>query len=450
MLEKIKSLKEIISTPGHELGRLARFAIFQIRLWPQCVKLLRKNRAGQQAAALSYHTIFGLVPTAIIMLLIFQSLHAFDKVGIQIKDFIYTQTPIADFTFSPDPNDTDAASITAAQKIEELALGFYEKLNKGTITAVSIIIILWAAIALLSTIERSFNNIWRVSRGRNFVHRVINYWAFLTLAPLLIGFGMYLKTRFGFGEGLKSNVMPYIGPILPYVVSILMLFLLYVLMPNAKVSIRAALWGAVIASLAWAFAKWAFGLYITELIPRSDFKQIYGVMGLIPLGVLWIYITWLIVLFGLQLTFTTQHLKTIEEAEKAAAKSRSEYFLITDFHVMNIVNFIFAHFEQHKAPVAAEVVSSNLNLPAEFTEKILNHLVSREILLKTTEPILGFAPATIAENITLADVADATTAAAFERGREETDAVQKIASEHREKLAAISIKRALNLPKENS
>ena len=441
MFKWVKKLSDIVSTPGQELGKVARFVVFQIRLWPQCVKLLRKNRAGQQAAALSYHTIFGLVPTAIMMLMIFQSLRAFDNVGTEMKDMIYTHTNIKNIEYAQDSNDVAGSKVTVAEKIDEITVGFYDKLNKGSITVVSVMIILWAAIALLSTIERSFNSIWRVSRGRNFVHRVINYWSLLTLTPLLLGFGMFLKTKYGFGQELESSVMPYIGPILPYVVSVVMLFLLYVLMPNAKVNIKAALWGAMIAAIVWTFAKWAFGLYVTKLIPYS---AVYGVMGLIPLGVLWIYITWIIVLFGLQLTFTTQHLKTLEEAEKAAMKNREEHFLVTDFHVMDIVNFIYSHFENKDSPVAAEVVSSNLNLPADLTEKILNHLVVKGILLKTAEPDLGFTPATIAENVTLADVTDAVADASFEISAETSEAMRQIAVEYREKLSQCSIKNAIS------
>ncbi|MCD4830571.1 MAG: YihY/virulence factor BrkB family protein [Anaerohalosphaeraceae bacterium] len=440
MLESIRKFREVVSSPGQEVGKLARFIIFQVRLWPQCVKLLRKNRAGQQAAALSYHTIFGLVPTAIIMLMIFQSLHAFDNAGAELKDIIYTHTNIKNIEYPQDSNDTTGSKVTIAEKIDEITVGFYDKLNKGSITAVSVMIILWAAIALLSTIERSFNSIWRVSRGRNFVHRVINYWSLLTLTPLLLGFGMFLRTKYGFGKEIESSIMPYIGPALPYLVSVVMLFLLYVLMPNAKVNIKAALWGAIIAAVVWTFAKWAFGLYVTKLIPYS---AIYGVMGLIPLGVFWIYITWLIVLFGLQITFTTQHLKTIEEAEKAAAKNNEEHFLITDFHVMDMVNFIYANFEKKNSPLAAEFVSSSLNLPADFTEKMLSHLVKSGVLLKTTEPALGFSPATTAENVTLAEVAEAVAQASFERPGDETETIRQIVAEQRQKFSQISVKDAL-------
>jgi membrane protein len=215
------------------------------------------------------------------------------------------------------------------------------------------------------------------------------------------------------------------------------LFVLYMLMPNAKVNARAAAWGALIAAGAWMVAKWAFGLYMIKLIPYS---VVYGVLGLIPLGVLWIYITWLIVLFGLQLTFTTQHLKTIEDAERAASKTHERYFIASDLQVMNVVNFIFKAFEQKKAPVPSELIVSHLNLPTDFTDKILNHLTKSGIILKTTDPAIGFTPATLAENITLADIHDAVAEASFAKPSDQSAVLTQLSAERRQKLSQYTIR----------
>lgn len=426
---------KLLSMPK-DVGKFTRFLFFQIRLWPQCVKLLIKNRAGQQAAALAYHTIFGLVPLTIVMLLIFHSLHAFDDIGVQLREFAYEQSFIKNIQYSAQPDDPNGA-VSIAQSIDEFTTNFYEKLNKGSITIAGCAIIIWAALALLNTIEKSFNNIWHVSRGRNFIHRITNYWALLTLGPLLFGLAVYVNARYSI---TNANLLAYLGPVVPFTIAVISLFALYMLMPSAKVSSRAAIWGAIIAAIVWTVAKWAFGLYIVKLIPYS---KVYGVLGLIPLGVLWIYITWLIVLFGLQLTFTTQHLKTLEEAERAAAKAPQEHFLATELHVMNIVSFVFKEFEKRNAPIHTELVSSHLNLPADLTENILNHLTKSQILLKTTEPAPGFTPSTIAENITLADIADAVAAASFIKPSDQSSALTHLWQQQREKLSQVTVRQAI-------
>ncbi|HQA89883.1 MAG TPA: hypothetical protein PK316_09555, partial [Sedimentisphaerales bacterium] len=83
----MKALRNLSTTPTAQLGRASRFVAFQIKLWSHCIRLLKRNRAGQQAAALSYYTIFGIIPLAIVVLLIFQSFPAYQDIGARLKQF---------------------------------------------------------------------------------------------------------------------------------------------------------------------------------------------------------------------------------------------------------------------------------------------------------------------------------------------------------------------------
>jgi membrane protein len=235
-----------------------------------------------------------------------------------------------------------------------------------------------------------------------------------------------------------------VGPLLlSYVVAAVVLFLLYFVLPNTKVQAKAAVWGAAVAALVWTAAKMGFGQYVTGFIPYS---KIYGVVGLVPLGVLWIFITWLIVLFGLQLTFTTQHLKSLDAAEIAAAKKTEDYFIANDFTVINVVREIAAAFQANQAPVASEVLCSKLDIPAEFGEKILNHLVGRGLIVRTSEPRVGFLPARDPANIKLSDIADAVAAAGLaQSAADEPPAMQQIVQSQRNALAQYSLRQIIDV-----
>jgi membrane protein len=431
-------LAKLLSTPTAQLGRAGRFVVFQIKLWSHCARLLKKNRASQQAAALSYHTIFGIVPLAIVILLIFQSLSASEDIGERVKNLIYEQLHLSKVKYSF--GDTEEKMLT--EYIDEMVDSFFAGLNKGSLTIISGIIVIWAALALLSTIERAFNNIWRVARGRSFLHRMINYWALLTLGPLLLGASIYVTTRYSALGQIQKTVLSHIAPaFLSYLIATVAFFLLYFVLPNTRVEAKAAIWGAAMAALVWSAAKYGFGEYVTRFIPYS---KVYGVMGLVPLGVLWIFISWLIVLFGLQLTFTTQHLKSLDAAEIATAKRREEYFIANDFTVINIVREIASAFERNKAPVSSEIICSKLNMPAEFGEKILNHLVERGIVAKTSEPRVGFVPMKDPANIRLSDIAEAVAAVGFGQSASERSAsLEEINKTQRDILARYSVKQIL-------
>jgi len=432
--------KQILEAPN-QLGRLGRFTVFQLKLWRYCTKLLKQNHCGQQAAALSYHTIFGIVPLAIVMLLIFQSLPAWQDTAEKFKTFIYEQTHLEMIEYPPDAENPEQ-KIKLTEKIDQITANFFAKLDeeKGSLTILSAIIIIWAAIALLTTIERTFNRIWHVHRGRTILQRIVYYWATLTLAPLLLGLGLYISARYGAAEKLGAGLLYYPGAVLPYVVSVSALFLLYLLMPNTKVSGKSAIWAAAVAGLAWMGAKWIFKIYVTVLIPYS---RIYGIMGLVPLTVLWIYITWLIVLFGVQLTFTTQHLKTLDAAEMAAARKPQEYYVANELTVINIMRHICLAFQQSGSPVSTEMISSKLDLPDSFVEKMLNVFVAKGLLLRTSEPTEGFVPAGNPENITLDQIANAVTEpGGFQTGQDDAS-VRRIIRSHQSDLSRYSLKQLL-------
>lgn len=403
-----KDFKDFIGRPTEDLGRWGRFLVFQLRVWPMCVKLLLRNRAGQQSAALAYHTLFGIVPLAIVVLMVFQMIPGTTDIGREVRSFIYEQANLTDIKLQL---GEDGSPVVLTDKINELTEGFMEGLNKGLLTLFSGAIVILAALGLLITIEKAFNHIWHVTKGRDMIQRIINYWALLTLGPLLLGLGIFAGTRMLFLQaGLYQQVMDYLQPVIGFVISLVAMFLLYKMMPNTHVHYRAALYGAAVASLLWSLAKWGFGMYITQTVVYS---KVYGVIGLIPLGVLWVYITWMIVLFGLQLTYTTQHLQRLTSEELRDVQHGGEYFMINDFAIIRMLEYIMDEFEHKRAPVMPQAVCRRLKLPREFGEDVLEHLVDQGLLLKTSDPYEGYAPATDGGNITLREIAEASLRGSF-------------------------------------
>jgi membrane protein len=105
-LKREKMFKNLLSTPTAQLGKASRFLVFQIKLWSHCARLLRQNRSGQQAAALSYHTIFGIVPLAIVILLTFQSFATYQNIGDKVKNLLYRHLNLSEVKFSA-PNEEE-------------------------------------------------------------------------------------------------------------------------------------------------------------------------------------------------------------------------------------------------------------------------------------------------------------------------------------------------------
>jgi membrane protein len=438
------TLKNLLSTPTAQLSRASRLVVFQIKLWSHCARLLKKNRSGQQAAALSYHTIFGIVPLGIVMLLIFQSFPAYSDIGEKVKNFIYDQANFSAFKSATPGEEDSQKDITLTEHLDEIVARFFAETNKGQIGLFSVLIVIWAALALLSTIEKAFNNIWHVTRGRNFMHRIISYWALLTLGPLLLGVGIYIITQHSTIGKVQETILSNMAPaVLSYIIAAVAFFLLYFVLPNTKVKAKSAIWGAAVAALVWIVAKSIFGYCITEL---KLYSTVYGVMALVPMTVVWIYITWLTVLFGLQLTFTTQHLKSLDAAEIAAAKKTEEYFIANDLTIINIVREIAVAFQENQAPVSPEVICSKLDIPADFGQKILDHLVNSKLIVRTSEPEVGLLPAKDLAQIKLSDITEAVAAAEIAQSTTEwPQSLKQIAQSRRDALAQHNLKQILNV-----
>jgi YihY family inner membrane protein len=438
----MKSLTELVTTPTTQLGRASRFLAFQIKLWSHCVRLLERNRAGQQAAALSYYTIFGLVPLAIVVLLVFQSFPGYRDLGERLKHFAYDQLHLTQIEYTQEVEGVEE-SVRLTDRLDEIVGRFFGGLDRRSLSVLSVVLVIWAALGLLSTIERAFNHIWHVSHGRGFLHRMINYWALLTLGPLLLSAGIYVTAQYAAFKIIETTALGHIAPyILSYLLSVLGFFLLYFVLPNTKVGPGSALWGAAVAALVWSFAKYGFSTYVTRFIPYS---RIYGVVGLIPLGIFWIHITWLIVLFGLQLTYTTQHLQTLEAAEiESKRPPKQEHFITNDLTVINLAREIAQAFQLNEGPIAADALCGRLGIPPELGEDIIEGLVEKGLLAKTSAPRVGLVPARAPEQIRLSDITEALATVALAQPRlQEQPTLDKLVQAQQKFLAKHTLKEIL-------
>lgn len=416
--------------PGGEKNKV----VLALHILRQGVRLLILNRLGTQAAALAYHTIFGVVPLAIVMLMVFQMFPAYKDMGDKVKKMVYEQMNLTTITY---PSDVPGEPpITVAKKIDELTGSFISNLNAGAIAFTGGLLIFWAAIGLLTTIEKAFNMIWGVQRSRDFLHRTINYWALLTLGPLLLGLGVYLSTHSAVSGVLEFSLFRFIRPLFSYIISVMLIFCLYAFIPNARVKPVSALLGAAVAAVLWTAAKYGFGVYVTELIP---YQSVYGIMGLIPLAVFWIYVVWWIVLIGLQLTYAAQHVHSLDRAEKMAQlRQLQASFIATEQTVIQIMQEVMSAFEdKDRKPITAAEISDVTTLPADFIERILENMTSAGLLCKTSEPVVGYVPSTDGGKITLADVSLAVEKASF---KAQNPKLQQVILQLRSEMAKYNFK----------
>jgi membrane protein len=231
----------------------------------------------------------------------------FDQIVIQAED--HSATP----TLASQPASLAAGKINLADQIESLVAKAEAQLTFQRIGPIGAVLLIWTATGLLATLERALNRIFGARESRGIAKRLILYWAALTLGPLVLSAAAFLGGRMiaaiG-GSGGWAWILAISGWVGPAIVGILVVATLYKLLPNTLVRYRAAVGGALIAVPLWMLAKWGFSLYVTKFVGTGN---LYGALGLIPLFLIWLNLSWTILLFGAQLAHTATNLDSFEQ-----------------------------------------------------------------------------------------------------------------------------------------
>ncbi|WP_372626638.1 virulence factor BrkB family protein [Arsukibacterium sp.] len=192
--------------------------------------------------------------------------------------------------------------------------------NTGGMTAVGVLALIVIALLLIYNIDKTLNKIWRVDQRPRPIISFSIYWMILTFGPVLIGTSIavtsYLATFSRYADDYTPGISSFVLWLIPYAMSLLAFFILYLLVPNIKVQVRHALWGALLATVLFEFFKRGFALYVSEF---PAYQAIYGALALVPILFIWVYLSWLVVLLGAELTALLQQRAELEDAEKSGA-----------------------------------------------------------------------------------------------------------------------------------
>ena len=207
-----------------------------------------------------------------------------------------------------DPAETQREARASIRRTLRMVTGQVVALDFKSIGVFGLLLFLYAAVTLANATEQLFNRIYDAPAQRPVHIRLAIHWSMITLGSGLLAMSLYMSGQFvewSGTVGAGSSTRMYLSHFLSIAASWVLLFLLYALMPNTRVSVRAAVVGALVGSLLWEAAKFGFQVYVIKAVPYS---AIYGSLGLLPLFLFWVYLTWLIILFGLILTYTLQTL----------------------------------------------------------------------------------------------------------------------------------------------
>ena len=284
------------------------------------------------------------------------------------------------------------------------------KTQGGLVAGVGFAMLIYTVMKVFMNVESSFNDIWQVKKGRPYVRKFSDYVSMMLISPVFLitasAVNVYLTDRLR-AINQHIEVVNFISPVLfsilkivPFFLIIVLFTLIYMIMPNTKVTLRAGLVGGVIAGSVFQIAQW---LYIYFQIGVSNYNAIYGSFAAIPLFIIWLQVSWLIVLFGAKISYATQNYEMYE--------FETETIHMSDYS-RRILSFLVTHqiiqnFKDGIKPQTAIELSQELHIPIRMLKLVLHDLVKCKIISEvlTDKPkITGFQPAQHIERFTIKSV----------------------------------------------
>jgi membrane protein len=425
-----------------KMSRWRRFAHFWVLVWRSFVR----NRCPIRASALAYATLLALVPMLAVVMSItttFLKQEGEDRIDEFIVKLVDSLTPPATFGTNdlarplvqklehrPPGSDAGTASqtivpngqgtndvartglnqderVTAARKAVAREIhNFIQNTRSGALGVTGSVLLIFAAISMLSRIEATFNDIWGVPRGRSWFMRIVLYWGVLSLAPLLLVVAVGLAT----GPHLEStkrfiSTLPFVGSFLvtfgfqfvPVVLLCLAFGVFYMLMPNAKVHWSAALVGGLVSGLLFHLNNLVNVLYVSRVVSNS---KIYGSMALVPVFMIGLYISWLIVLFGAQVAYAFQNRSTyLEEKQVENINQRGREFI-----ALRLMTLVGQGYLRGDPPATVIELANELGVPSRLVRQVMQTLAAARLIVETAGTETAYLPARPMESITCHDI----------------------------------------------
>ena len=389
-----------------KLTRVRRFFVRRIRLSVFVFKGFFDDDCLLRATALTYTTLLSVVPILTIGFSIFAAVGKLESITDRLRTYLM--------------------SLLNPSRVETITRSLNEYMNNirtAEINVVAFVFLILAAVGLVSSIEKSFNDIWGVKKGRSTVQKFIIYWCLLTLCPVLLGISLAFTGAVSASVQNSQihryfNDIPLVGHVIvsshtifknlfqfavPLLLNWTALTMLYLYMPNTKVRFLPAFTGAIISGSVFEIAKRIYTWHIGGMIAASPINKAYGALSAVPIFLIWIYMVWLIVLFGAEISYSAQNIGTYILRKRIGNLSQR----VKELLGLRTTLACCARFRSSDPPYTVDMLCEEFKVPVHLLNEVLESLVKGRILVDDTSQRRQLFPAREPAAITVKDVLNA-------------------------------------------
>jgi membrane protein len=327
------------------------------------IRQFRKDNCQLRASALTYYFLMSIVPVLAMMFGIAKGFGLEDK----LRDSILRELPSQEVVLT---------------RVIELSGRMLEKTRGDAIAGVGVVFLIWTIIKMLEQIESAFNDIWGVTKSKPLSRKFTDYLALMIICPIALVIsgsvsvflaGLAVHPDFLFLPEFILKLLVIFLPLLSFGVVCGILSFLYVSLPNTTVRVPSAVIGAFAAAVSYQLVQWG---YIHAQIFFSGFGAVYGSFAALPLFLLWLQLSWTVVLLGAEIAFAHQNVDTYEFEPEALQTS----FLFQKRLALCVVSLCAERFRDGQKPPTDEEISDTFEIPSRLCRNLIERLIKCGIL----------------------------------------------------------------------
>jgi membrane protein len=364
-LDQIRRLNHLIwHTPLSEISKGRIFFFKQLKIIMLAARGFYTDKVQLRATALTFYSILAIVPVIAIAFAIAKGFALDKNLEQLITNKFHAHQEVINWLLT---NATNAIKET----------------KSGPIAGVGVILLFWSVMSLLNRIESSFNHIWQVRSSRPWYRKFTDYLTIMLIAPVFIILSSSIKVFIGMELAeymIKAPILDFFKPVIstlvrftPYLISWIVLTILFIIMPNAKVKFVPALISGIVAGTILQWLQW---VYVDLQFGITKLSAIYGSFAAVPLLIVLLQSSWIVVLLGAELSFANQNFLHYELESVSQNISNYQKRAI----MLMILHMIIRNFAAGEKPISAGDIAHNLNIPVRLARDILQDLTTAKLV----------------------------------------------------------------------
>jgi membrane protein len=385
---------EIDTSP---LSKFRTYLINTIRLLSVAIHDFTEGQLTLRAMSLVYTTLLSIVP---VLAISFSVLKAFGVHNDMVAPFL---------TKFLDPLGAKGAQITSQ------IIGFVENMKVGVLGSIGLAMLFYTVVSVIQKVEKSFNAIWGIKKPRSLARRFSDYVSVILVGPVLMFSAIGLTATFTSNTIVKKviSIEPfgtffyYTVELMPYIMVCSAFTFLYVFIPNTKVQLKSAMVGGLIAGVLWEFAGWGFA---TFTVSSAKYAAIYSGFAILVMFLIWLYLSWLILLVGAQIAYYHQYPQFLYAKKEMLSISNR----LRERVALLIMYFVSYNFYHNREPWTLHALVDHLKLPVDPIQEALILLEHNNLLQETGDDPPAFFPARDISTITINELLQAVRIADVE------------------------------------